>query len=441
MRELPTVAVVGRPNVGKSTLVNRFLGRRAAIVEEKPGVTRDRKAFEVEWGGRRFLVVDTGGWEPRPGTPMAQAVSRQAEKAIEGADLICFVVDSHVGITEEDAGVVEILRRAHQPVLVVANKVDSAGQEAAAAELWTLGVGGVFSVSALHGRASGDLLDAIVEAIPGAPEVGPEEPTAVPRVAVAGRPNVGKSTLFNRILGEERSVVHSEGGTTRDAVDTYFETAEGKAYLFVDTAGMRRRGHVQSPTEYYSIVRTLQAIDSSDSTLLVLDASEGVTHQDQALAERLMAAGSAPVIVLNKWDLTDEEKREEVREQIGERLWFCSWAPLVRISALTGRGIFRVLPALDSVLEARAGRVPTSALNQLVHKAQEEQAPAPGKGRKPPKIRYAVQGATEPPTFTLFSTSELDRSYIRYLERRIREEFDIGPTPVKMRVRVKKRRE
>jgi GTP-binding protein len=436
---LPVVAVVGRPNVGKSTLINRFLGRREAIVEEKPGVTRDRKSFPVEWAGKRFFAVDTGGWEPHPGTAITQAVSRQAEAAIERADLVLFVVDVHTGVTEEDAGVVEILRRSTKPVIVVANKADSAGLEAAAGELWALGVGDVVAVSSLHGRNSGDLLDAIVARLPNAPDVEDDSDlTGPPRIALAGRPNVGKSTLFNRMVGEERSIVHSEGGTTRDTIDTIVEMPDGRTYVFVDTAGMRRRSNVDTPTEYYSVVRTLQAIDRSDATLLLLDASEGITHQDQALAERVMAAGSAPIIVLNKWDLTDDEKREEISEQIEDKLWFCSWAPLVRISALTGRGTQRILPSLDAALEARSGRIGTPALNRLIQRAQEEQPPKPEKGRRVPKIKYAVQGGTEPPTFTFFASAEIGRTYLRYLERRIREEFGLGPTPVKVRVRVGK---
>lgn len=437
--KVPSVAVVGRPNVGKSTLVNRFVGRREAIVEERPGITRDRKSFEVEWNGRRFFVVDTGGWEPRPGTPIAKAVARQAEAAIERADLVLFVVDSVTGMTEEDAGVVSILRHSPRPVLVVANKVDSLAQEPASSELWRLGVGDVFAVSALHGRGAGDLLDAIVAALPHSPVIEEDPRAGPPRVAVAGRPNVGKSTLFNRLVGEERSIVHSEGGTTRDAIDTIAEMSDGRSYVFVDTAGMRRRGSMDSPTEYYSMVRTLQAIDGSDATLLLCDASEGLTHQDQVLAERVMAAGSAPVILLNKWDLTDDEKRDQIKEQIADRFWFCAWAPVFRISALTGRGIQRILPGLDEVLLARAGRVSTARLNELVQRAQQDQVPSGGKGGRTPRIKYVVQGAADPPTFTLFATARLDATYLRYLEKRIRDEFGLGPTPVKMRVRVRGR--
>src|SRR5439155_3669474 len=265
----------------------------------------------------------------------------------ERADLVLFVVDVHTGVTDEDAGVVEILRRSPKPVIVVANKVDSIAQEPAAAELWSLGLGQVFVVSALHGRGSGDLLDAVVSALPGAPPLEEEDAPTVPQVAIAGRPNVGQSTVFNRLVGEERSIVHSEGGTTRDAVDTMVELPDGRSYVFVDTAGMRRRSNVDSPAEFYSVVRTLQAIDRSDAALLLLDASEGVTHQDQALAERVMAAGSAPIIVLNKWDLVDDEQRLLLGEQMEDRLWFCTWAPVLRLSATTGRGAQRILPTLD----------------------------------------------------------------------------------------------
>ncbi len=431
----PVVAVVGRPNVGKSTLVNRFVGRRAAIVEEKPGVTRDRKELPVEWAGRRFTVVDTGGWLGDGAGSLESKVSRQAEQAIEQADVILFVVDVTVGVTEEDARVASVLQRSDKPVVVAANKVDDERREADIWELTRLGLGEPYPVSALHGRTSGDLLDAIVAALPEEPEVfaeNQEEPGAF-SVAIVGRPNVGKSTLFNRLVGEERSVVHDLPGTTRDSVDTIVETEEG-TLRFVDTAGLRRRSRIDEPTEYYSLVRALQAIDRADAALLVIDASEGVSHQDQRLAERIDAAGTAVVVVLNKWDLVPTEQRPDIRAQVARQLAFLGYAPVLEVSGQSGRGVHRLLPALRQSEEAYHRRVPTAALNRVMREAQAAHPPPVERGHRP-RILYATQGAADPPTFTLFTTRPLPPTYMRYLERRLREEFDLGPTPVKLRVR------
>ncbi len=431
----PVVAVVGRPNVGKSTLVNRFVGRRAAIVEEKPGVTRDRKELPVEWAGRRFTVVDTGGWLGDGAGSLESKVSRQAEQAIEQADVILFVVDVTVGVTEEDARVASVLQRSDKPVVVAANKVDDERREADIWELTRLGLGEPYPVSALHGRTSGDLLDAIVAALPEEPEVfaeDQEEPGAF-SVAIVGRPNVGKSTLFNRLVGEERSVVHDLPGTTRDSVDTIVETEEG-TLRFVDTAGLRRRSRIDEPTEYYSLVRALQAIDRADAALLVIDASEGVSHQDQRLAERIDAAGTAVVVVLNKWDLVPTEQRPDIRAQVARQLAFLGYAPVLEVSGQSGRGVHRLLPALRQSEEAYHRRVPTAALNRVMREAQAAHPPPVERGHRP-RILYATQGAADPPTFTLFTTRPLPPTYMRYLERRLREEFDLGPTPVKLRVR------
>lgn len=428
---LPVVAVVGRPNVGKSTLVNRVVGRREAIVEEQPGVTRDRKELEADWNGRDFLIVDTGGWLASTDALDAQ-VSRQAERAIGEADVVVFVVDATVGVTEEDDRVAAVLRRSRRPVLVVANKVDSSNRELDAWELGRLGLGEPLFVSALHGRGSGDLLDAVVQAFPAeAPE--PEGPgvaaePAVPSIAIVGRPNVGKSTLFNRLIGDERSVVHDEPGTTRDTIDTVVETPNGP-FRFVDTAGMRRKSRIEEGTEYYSLVRALQAIDSAQLALLLIDASEGVTHQDQRLAERVDAAGTAIVIILNKWELLDAEARARLTIDIADRLGFLGYAPVLKVSAKTGKGAHRILPALAEALAASGRRVPTRELNQVLQAAQAAQA-APNA-----KVLYATQGAVDPPTFTLFTNRALPPPYLRYLERRIREHFGFGPTPLKMRVR------
>jgi len=430
------VAVVGRPNVGKSTLVNRFVGRRAAIVEEKPGVTRDRKELPVEWAGRRFTVVDTGGWLAERDGSLEAKVSRQAEEAIGAADVIVFVVDVTVGVTEEDARVASILQRGDRPVIVAVNKVDDERREADLWEFARLGLGEPYPVSALHGRTSGDLLDAVVAALPEPDVDTPDEPDDADRpfsVAIVGRPNVGKSTLFNRLVGEERSVVHDLPGTTRDSIDTIVETADG-VLRFVDTAGLRRRSRIDEPTEYYSLVRALQAIDRADAALLVVDASEGVSHQDQRLAERVDAAGTAIVVVLNKWDTVPTERRPELRAQVADRLGFLGYAPVLEVSGKTGRGVHKLLPALRQAEGAYHARIPTAALNRIVREAQAAHPPPIERGHRP-RILYATQGAADPPTFTLFATRSLPPTYLRYLERRFREAFDLGPTPVKLRVR------
>ncbi len=431
---LPVVAVVGRPNVGKSTLVNRIVGRREAIVEEHPGVTRDRKALEADWAGRDFMLVDTGGWTAG-GDALDAEVSRQAEKAMKAADVMLFVVDASVGVTEDDDRMAAVLRRSRRPVLVAANKVDSEGREGEAWAFARLGLGDPIPVSALHGRGSGDLLDALVAALPpeevvDAAPVAEEPESRVPAVAVVGRPNVGKSTLFNRLIGDERSIVHDLPGTTRDTVDTVVETPDGPI-RFVDTAGMRRKSRIGEGAEYYSLVRALQAIDRADAALLVIDATEGVTHQDQRLAERIDAAGTAIVVVLNKWELLDAEAREQVTIDVADRLAFLGYAPVLKVSALTGKGAHRLLPALAQAIEAYHRRVPTRELNEVIQAAQASQ-PAPGA-----RVLYATQGATDPPTFILFSNRALPSPYIRYLERRIREHFGFGPTPLRLRVRLR----
>jgi len=431
----PVVAVVGRPNVGKSTLVNRFVGKRDAIVQEEPGVTRDRKEVEVDWAGREFVVVDTGGWLAE-GAPIDAQVSKQAERAIADADLVLLVVDITIGVTDEDERVAKLLQRSGKPVLVVANKVDDTRREA---ELWTfssLGLGEAWAVSALHGRASGDLLDEIVSRLPEPPEEEPEPDSDEPHifsVAIVGRPNVGKSTLFNLLVGDERSVVHDTPGTTRDAVDTLVETPDGPL-RFVDTAGMRRRSRIDEPTEYFSMVRALQAVDRADAAVFVIDATQGATHQDQRLAERIDAAGSPVVIVLNKWDLVASSNREQVRIDVADRMSFLDYAPVLEMSALTGRRTQRLLPALRDAEEAYHRRIPTAALNKVLRAAQAAHPP-PIQRKHRPRVLYATQGAADPPTFTLFTTRTLPQTYLRYLERKIRESFSLGPSPIKIRVR------
>jgi GTP-binding protein len=430
---LPTVAIVGRPNVGKSTLLNRIVGRRAAIVEEKPGVTRDRKEVEAEWQGFPFLLVDTGGWLPG-GDALDDTVSRQSERAIHDADAVLFIVDTVVGITEEDSRVAELLRRIDTPVLVVPNKVDDTNREASTWEFIALGLGDPFPVSALHGRGTGDLLDALVAVLPDAEVVdldaeAAENADKIFSVALVGRPNVGKSTLFNRLIGDERAVVHDMPGTTRDAIDTVVETPDGPV-RFIDTAGMRRKAKIDENTEYYSFVRALQSIDSADVALLVIDATVGITHQDQRLAERIDAAGCPVVVLLNKWETLDAEQRTEIDYEVGQRLHFLGESPVLKISALTGKGVQRLLPALADSIEDYHRRVPTRKVNEVIRTAQSAQ-PGPHGVR----VLYAVQGATEPPTFTLFANKEIPATYLRYLERKLREAFDFGSTPIKMRVR------
>jgi GTPase len=451
----PVVAVVGRPNVGKSTLVNRIVGRREAIVEERPGVTRDRKDLEADWAGRAFTLVDTGGWRVG-GLALDKLVSAQAQRAIDEADAVLFVVDVTVGPTEEDAEVARLLLRSGVPVVLAVNKVDNATREADIWEFAGLGFAQPWPVSALHGRGAGELLDALVMALEPAPpapsregserEEAPtyrsgehraseqragdqragDEPISV---AIVGRPNVGKSTLFNRLIGDERAIVHDMPGTTRDAIDTLVETPEGPV-RFIDTAGMRRRTKEAEGAEYYSMVRALRAIDQAALALLVIDGGEGVTRQDQRLAERVDAAGNPIVVVVNKWDLLDNEAKARVRAQVADMLGFVSYAPVLEVSALTGRGTHRLYPALAKAVDAYRRRVPTASLNRAIAAAQAAQ-PAPHGAR----VLYATQGATDPPTFTLFTSKELPASYMRYLERSIREHFGFGPTPLKLRAR------
>ena len=446
----PVVAVVGRPNVGKSTLVNRILGRREAIVEERPGVTRDRKAVEAEWLGRRFTMFDTGGWTTSSGT-LDTKVTAQSERAVREADAVLFVVDSAVGLTADDESVARMLHATDAPVLLVANKVDHPSHAYEMWELLALGFGAPHPVSSLHGRGTGDLLDALAAVLGAAPAAGGDDSggsgggashgargEGEPAVAAAGRalavvlvgrPNTGKSTLFNRLIGEDRSVVHDLPGTTRDTVDTLMETRDGPV-RFIDTAGMRRRGRIDSGTEYYSLVRALRAVDTADVALLVVDASVGVTHQDQRLAERVDAAGCPILILLNKWDLLGAEARATVDANVERRLGFLGTPPVLRTSALSGKGVLRLWPALEAAAAAYHTRIPTRRVNDLVRAAQAAQ-PAPGGAR----ILYATQGATDPPTFTLFVNRTVPRTYLRYIERRLREEFDLGATALKLRVR------
>ncbi|HEX4218921.1 MAG TPA: ribosome biogenesis GTPase Der [Acidimicrobiales bacterium] len=452
-RQRPLVVIAGRPNVGKSTLVNRIVGRRAAVVEERPGVTRDRKELDAEWCGHSFTVVDTGGWLSSD-DPLDAQVSAQAERAIAEADVVLLVVDVTVGLTDEDLAVARFLRRSGRPVRVVVNKVDSSQRETDAWEAVSLGLGDPWPVSALHGRGTGDLLDDVVSLLPdpqsqgavadgqgsqGAVDDGEGSPATevdggdqppMPRVAIIGRPNVGKSTLFNRLVGDERSVTHDAPGTTRDAVDTVVETPEGTV-CFIDTAGMRRKSRTERGTEYFSVLRALEALDRADIALLVIDATAGVTHQDQRLAERVGAAGCPTVVVLNKWELVPTEDRGDILDDIGDRLAFLGEAPVLKLSAMSGLGVHRILPAVAAAEEAYHSRIPTGELNRAMKSIQAAHPPVGA------KIQYAVQGANDPPTFTLFTNGRLQPTYLRYVERGLRERFELGPTPIKLRVRAK----
>ena len=425
----PVVAVVGRPNVGKSTLVNRFAGKRDAIVEEKPGVTRDRKSFDVEWTGRYFTVIDTGGWLAS-NDPLAVKVSDQAQRSIEDADLVLFVVDVTTGITEEDERVAGWIRRIDTPVMLIVNKVDSEGREVDMWNFAALGVGDPHPFSALQGRYSGDVLDEIVARLTFPEEVEIPEPSSEPRVAIVGRPNVGKSTLFNRMVGDERAVVHDMPGTTRDTIDTVVETEDGPL-RFIDTAGMRKSSRIDEGTEYYSLMRALQAIDTCDVVMLVIDAVEGATHQDQRLAERIEVSGKPVIIVMNKWEMLDAEARIAAQGELTKRLSFVGYAPTVKISALSGKSVHKLMPAIRDALDAYVRRLPTAEVTKVVRAAQQAH-PLTGV-----KIFYATQGGVEPPTFTLFTNREIPQSYLRFIDRKLREHFDLGPTPLKIRVRRK----
>jgi len=427
----PKVVIVGRPNVGKSSLVNRLVGRRVTVVEEQRGVTRDRKTVEVEWRGIAFDLIDTGGWLA-VGDELEDKVSRQADLALDEATLILLVVDTNVGVMDEDLEAARWVLRKGKPVLLVANKVDDEQHMSAIWEFFSLGAGEPFPVSALHGRGSGDLLDRIVDLISTEDDevvTGEDIDDGALNVAIVGRPNVGKSTLFNQLIGEERAVVHDMPGTTRDAVDTVVDTPEG-LIRFIDTAGMRKRARTEAGLETYSVLRSLQALDRADIALLVIDATAGATGQDQRLAERISAAGCPSIIILNKWELVDTEERPIVLAGVADKLAFLGDAPVIKTTALSGKGMHRILPALNIAAADYVKRISTGTLNRAIRDLQVKH-PAPT-GR----IRYAVQGAVEPPTFTLFASGKISSTYLRYVERSLRERFDLGTTPLRIRVRV-----
>jgi GTP-binding protein len=432
----PVLAVVGRPNVGKSTLVNRILGRREAVVEDVPGVTRDRVAYDAQWRGRSFTVVDTGGWDP-DAVGLQKAVAAQAEIAVAAADAVLFVVDVTVGATDSDEAVVKVLRRAGKPVVLVANKVDDERAEADAATLWSLGLGEPHTVSALHGRGSGDLLDVILDALPETPAERFDEQAGPRRVALVGRPNVGKSSLLNRLAGQVRAVVDSTAGTTRDPVDSLIELG-GETWRFVDTAGLRRRVSHASGAEYYSSLRTQGAIDVAEVVVVLLDASEPISEQDQRVIAMAVDAGRALVIAFNKWDLVDEDRRPALAKEIERELARVQWAPRLNVSALTGRAVDKLAPALRTALEGWETRVPTGRLNAWIGELVA-QTPPPVRGGKQPKVLFATQAGTRPPRFVLFTSGFLEAGYRRFIERRLREDFGFAGSPVEVSVRVREK--
>lgn len=427
MSTLPVVAVVGRPNVGKSTLVNRILGSRAAVVEEMSGVTRDRREFDADWAGRNFILVDTGGWEVKPEGDLNMSIRQQAEGAVSGADVVILVVDGTTDLTDDDTGVIGILRGAGIPVVLAVNKIDDSATEREIDRFWKLGLGEPHPVSAYHGKGVGDLLDVVVAAFPEAEEreTGPD----MPRVAIVGRPNSGKSTLLNRLAGEERVIVSAVPGTTRDPIDVDVEI-DGNVYRLVDTAGIRRKPQISEDADFYAVIRAREALQRADIAILMVDATEGVTHQDQRIASEIVDAGAGIIVVLNKWDALDEEQRELTERSLPDRFSFIGWAPVLRMSALTGARVGRLGAALEAVGVTRESRVPTGKLNRDIREWSAAHPPPVRKGRRP-KLQYAVQAGTSPPTFVLFvSGGELGDDYLRFIENRLRGAYDFTGSPI-----------
>ncbi len=435
---VPVLAVIGRPNVGKSTLVNRIIGRREAVVEDVPGVTRDRVYYDAVWNGRAFTVVDTGGWDP-DARGLAERIAAQAEIAIQVADAVLFVVDATVGITDVDEKVVRILRAAKKPIVLAANKVDDQRAEAEAAGLWNLGLGEPYPVSALHGRGSGDMLDAILEALPETPPEDFDAPEGPRRVAIVGKPNVGKSSLLNRLAGEERVVVDDASGTTVDPVDELVVLGD-RTWNFIDTAGIRRRVRDASGHEYYASLRTSSAVDRAEVAVVIIDASQPITEQDTRIISTVADAGRALIIAFNKWDLVDDERRYYLEREMEREFVQVPWAPTINITARTGWHVDRLVRALDAALEGWETRVTTGALNAFLGRLVAEH-PHPVRGGKQSKIMFGTQATTSPPTFVLFTSGKLEASYMRYIERRLRETFGFVGTPIHLQQRPRKKRE
>ena len=434
----PVVVILGRPNVGKSTLVNRIVRRKSAVVDEQAGVTRDRREFDGEWNGREFVIVDTGGWEQRPGEQLTADIREQAEIAVKGADAVVFVTDATTDLTDDDLGVARILQRSEVPYILVANKVDGPAGELTLHHLWPLGLGEPIPISALHGRNTGDLLDRLVELLPEAGELAEEDTIA--SLAIIGRPNVGKSTLLNKLAGYERVLVSEVPGTTRDPINLVVDL-EGEPFEVIDTAGIKRRTKINDDVERYAVLRARDVLRDADVALLMIDGTKGATHQEQRLAEEIVDAGVGLVLVLNKWDIRDEGERLHTEDSVGDRLAFVDWAPILRVSAMTGSKLHRLPAAVATVLENRKRRVPTPELNRFIRALQEAHPPPVRKGRRP-HIIYAVQAETEPPTVILFVRGgDLSADYLRFMENRLRESYDFTGTPVRMIARKRQRSE
>ncbi|MGO8883412.1 MAG: ribosome biogenesis GTPase Der [Streptosporangiaceae bacterium] len=436
----PVLAVVGRPNVGKSTMVNRILGSRQAVVEDTPGVTRDRVTYDATWRGRAFTIVDTGGWEPsvEGSQELAARVAAQARVAVDAADAVLFVVDAVVGVTDADAAVAAVLRRSRKPVVLAANKVDDAPGESNAASLWSLGLGEPVPVSALHGRGSGDLLDLVLDALPDAPAEPFEHEGGPRRVALIGRPNVGKSSLLNKLAGQDRVLVDSVAGTTRDPVDELIELG-GRTWRFIDTAGIRRRVRETQGADYFAALRTERALERAEVAVVLVDASQPLAEQDLRIVSTVIEAGRALVIAYNKWDLVDEDRRHFLDREIDRQLHTARWAPRVNISAATGWHADRLVPALEAALEGWETRIQTGRLNAWLASLVAA-TPPPVRGGRQPKIMFATQAGIRPPHFVLFTTGFLQAGYRRFIERRLREEFGFAGSPVHVTMRLREKR-
>lgn len=438
MAELPVVAVVGRPNVGKSTLVNRILGRREAVVEDVPGVTRDRVAYDTAWSGREFTLVDTGGWNP-DAEGIAERITAQVEIAVQAADAVMLVVDATVGITDADDAVVKALRASDKPVVLAANKVDDQRRELEAAALWNLGLGEPISVSAVHGRGSGDLLDAVLDALPAPPAEAFEMPEGPLRVAIVGRPNVGKSSLLNVLAGEQRVVVDETAGTTVDAVDELIVLG-GRQWQFIDTAGIRRKVRQASGHEYYASLRANTALERADVAVMIVDASEQLAEQDVRIISSVIDSGCALAVAFNKWDLVDGERRYYLDREIERDLQHVAWAPRINVAASTGWHIDRLVRALDTAVGGWRTRVSTGMLNSFIQRLVAEH-PHPVRGGKQARILFGTQASAEPPTFVLFTSGRLEAQYMRFVERRLREEFGFAGSPIRIQQRPRSSRQ
>jgi GTP-binding protein len=438
MSRLPVVVILGRPNVGKSTLVNRIVRRKAAVVDQQAGVTRDRREFMADWGGRDFIVIDTGGWEARPGEELTADIREQAEIAVGGADVVVFVTDGTADLTDDDVGVARILQHSGVPYVFVANKVDGPAVEGDLAHLWSLGLGEPFPVSALHGRNTGEFLERLVELLPESGDAVADN--AIASLAIIGRPNTGKSTLLNRLAGEDRVLVSDVPGTTRDPINLVVDL-DGEPFEIIDTAGIKRRTKITDEVERYAVMRAREVLSQSDVALMMIDGTRGATHQEQRLAEEIVNAGAGLILVLNKWDIRNEEERLHTEDSVADRLAFVDWAPILRVSAQTGSRLVRLPAAVRMVLENRRRRIATPELNRLTRSWQEAHPP-PVRKNKRPHIIYAVQAETEPPTFILFVRGgDLAPDYLRFIERRLRETFEFTGTPVRVVARKRPRRE